>query len=358
MKNTPLFQLLRLSLGNTISVDLPIDLNWRKLFLFSCYQGVGFLILDSIRDRGDIPEAVLEQWIANSLKHEYRYKQYTDKLASLNELLRSKGVEALVMKGYGCSLNWPNPARRPTGDIDIYTPDQKLVDEIISQDLGIEVSHGDMNHSTFIYQKLKVENHHTILKVQKHSRNAELEPLLLQYAKDNSNIVDLGGCPLKLPSQRFNAIHLLFHSAEHLYTSQVTLRHIVDWSTFVSACAKKGSPIEWNWFQPICRKTKINLFLDAINSICVDYLGYPAKLFPIMKRDDKMRDRLLKACLDIGKQKTISMDNYDKFLPYFRDQVVYFSKNSWRRRLVYGESAPVAFIRMSWGHLRNHYLKR
>lgn len=47
------------------------------------------------------------------------YRKYQLAIRKLAGLYRSEGIDMLLLKGYGLSLNYPVPEHRPSGDIDI-----------------------------------------------------------------------------------------------------------------------------------------------------------------------------------------------------------------------------------------------
>lgn len=84
----------------------------------------------------------------------------------------------------------------------------------------------------------------------------------------------MDGVAVCLPSVRFNSIHLLRHMVNDFATVKTTLRHVLDWVTFV-----KNNDVDWAFVQKIARETNMIRFLDAVNGICVAFLGYTSEKF-------------------------------------------------------------------------------
>ena len=53
-------------------------------------------------------------------------------MSSLARFYNENGYRMMLLKGYACGLNWPNPKHRPYGDIDIWLfGNQAAADETI-----------------------------------------------------------------------------------------------------------------------------------------------------------------------------------------------------------------------------------
>lgn len=94
------------------------------------------------------------------------------------------------------------------------------------------MSHGNEHHSILSFEGYTLENHWTVLDVNAHKSSRYLEELLEKWAAEHrEHIVD--GVAVCLPSVRFNSIHLLRHMVNDFATVKTTLRHVLDWVTFV-----------------------------------------------------------------------------------------------------------------------------
>lgn len=186
------------------------------------------------------------------------------------------------------------------------------------------------------YGKFVIENHESILDINTHKSSAVLNKLLESLASDcllTSQRIN----GMVLPSVEFNSIHLLRHMANDFATVKTTLRHVLDWGTFV---AKNN--IDWNFVYKVMHRANMHKFLNAINSICVDYLGYDSKAFRIEKRDDELRDRVLEDILYSGFQGEIpSMNNK---ISYGLAKACRMWHNRWKYSIVYDESLFSSFF--------------
>ena len=247
------------------------------------------------------------------------------------------------MKGYGCALCWPTPAHRPMGDIDIFCPESVKIDSLVEKEWGLRIDKSNPHHSIFSFNGVTVENHHTVLDIHIHRQNELLEPLLEELAQEEPRKVMIGDEELHLPPVRFQAIHLLRHTSLHFPEDNVTLRQIVDWATFV---INTSTVQDWKFMTDIANRYKMNKFLDAMNAVCVDYLGFPSDMFPISQRDDEMRDRLLSAVLNSPFQSVKKASEYSNTFTLLCSRVQYCRKNGWKYKLAFDENAGMVFYQL------------
>ena len=120
--------LVRLGIGKNETADIPERINWERIRALANAQGLSAIVLDGIEElkKRDphviLPEKPeLTQWIGEVLQgYEQRYEFYCRAIAEMASFYNSHGFKMMVVKGYACSLDWPKPEHRPTGDIDIW----------------------------------------------------------------------------------------------------------------------------------------------------------------------------------------------------------------------------------------------
>ena len=141
------------------------------------------------------------------------YLSYENTLFRFAQLLSKHHINILLMKGYGLSLNYPKPALRPLGDMDIYPfydDGTSAYDEVncIVEGLNVKVDYSHHKHSVFHLDKVMVECHHSFLNAKAHKSSAQIEKIL-KHRINPSPYRD----NVYFPSLRFNFLYLLRHSA-------------------------------------------------------------------------------------------------------------------------------------------------
>lgn len=308
------------------------------------------------------PEAKqrMYQMLGISIYMERQYSHYENAVKSLSVFARDNNLRMLVLKGYGLSLNYPIPAHRPCGDIDVYVISSfddfcncnyKMLDMAVSEKLGVEVDEGNAHHSCFEFNGFLVENHKTVLDPNRHKENKGLNQLLREEA--NKGIREVNG--VLLPSARFYSIHLLAHMASDFTSTGTNLKRLLDWATFVDYTRKEDT-VDWDFVFSTADHYGMLPFLNAINDICVRYLGYNRALFPIriqMGMEQSFRKQSDNVFADLIKDHLqILYPPETNFIYYCWMKGNRFFKNRWKYDMVYKENFWKSLLRQGWRHLR------
>lgn len=352
-----LLELVKTFLHPNNIINIPININWQKLYRESKQQNIPIIIWETIKklqEEGHLnfgndktTRTDIIRWYGLSNLYYNRYNKYQTSIKHLAYFFFQHGLKMMILKGYGCSLNYPSPEARPCGDIDIWMfGKQKEADKYIQHELNIKINQENDHHSVFHFNNFIVENHGSIQDINIHKSDVYINNLLEQLAAEETTETEIDGIKLLLPSVRFNSIHLLRHMACDFATFTTSLRHVLDWSTFVH---KNAQDIDWKFVYEVAHKANMNKFLDAINGICVEYLGYSQDIFPIEEQDVKLRDRVLKDILNNHDtpylpQKDIS---FTQKLKYGLFKTSRLWKNRWKYKIVYNETLLQSFCTLA-----------
>jgi hypothetical protein len=362
--NQTLLRLVRIgsSLDSAISdTILPDSPNWQTLYSLALHQGVSAILLDAIGllpSETRPPKPMLLQWIGQSTMMERMYVRHWERIGELADFYKQQGIRMLLLKGYGCSLCYPKPEHRPTGDIDVYLFGKKdEADALIEKELGVKVHREYHKHSTFNYGGVEVENHAKFIDDVSHKSNIRFEQILM-------SVLDKKEClksPLDnvlLPPPTFNALFLLRHTGEHFASNEITLRHILDVGMFFK---QHHSDIDWSFVFDVYKSERMLEFFNGIATICVEYLGIDGSRFSAddekfsYKHDVELADRIL---VDIFMPKeqlpmsTVGIDTVGKKLRYAMEKSLRWWRNRWKYRLVYDENLVESF----WWLARNRMI--
>ena len=326
--------------------------NWQSLYPLALHQGVSAILLDAI---GLLPEdvrpakPVLLQWIGQSTMMERMYARHKERIASLAELYGQQGIRMLLLKGYGCSLCYPKPEHRPTGDIDVYLfGRQDEADILVEKQLGIKVHREYHKHSTFNYGGVEVENHAKFIDDVSHKSNIRFEQILMSVL-DKEECLPSPIDNVLLPSPTFNALFLLRHTGEHFASNEITLRHVLDVGTFFQ---RYHSKIDWALVFKVYKEERMLRFFNAIATICVEFLGFDAACFAsddklyAYQQDPALAERVLSdifAKKDVLPMSTAGINTIGKKLKYAIDKSRRWWRNRWKYQLVYNENLAESF---------------
>lgn len=113
-------------IGKPVRCSFPKDIDWESVFGHSQKQGVAAIVLDGINfcfEKGielNLDFQTKMDWIGLVSQMEAKYAQHEKNMRTLAAWYKQHGINMMVLKGYGLSLNYPLPNHRPSGDIDIY----------------------------------------------------------------------------------------------------------------------------------------------------------------------------------------------------------------------------------------------
>lgn len=108
------------------------------------------------------------EWMGQTSIVEQANRDYARAISDLSDLYQSLGLRMLVLKGYGCALNYPIPSHRPCGDIDIFLRDEngnhsdslvKRFEQMLESRFGIQTSYHNTHHSRFLFEGLCVADY-------------------------------------------------------------------------------------------------------------------------------------------------------------------------------------------------------
>ena len=242
--------LVRAGIGHLVG-ELPEVMDWESIGVLAEEHGLPAIVWDGVDGliRQDvltgeraIPRERMHDWFGTALYYEQRYEAYQEAIASLAEVLAAGGLRMMVLKGYALSLDYPVPAHRPCGDIDIWNFGRyQEADSLLAREHGVKVDDSHHHHTVFSWRGFSVENHYDIVNVHAHRSSAEMEKIFKELAQDDSCFVDVSGVRVYLPSANFHALFLLRHALSHFASTRgeirVKLRRLhIEGTSFLQLC--------------------------------------------------------------------------------------------------------------------------
>ena len=340
--------IIRLGIGHSVLI-LPKDVEWPAIKALAEEHGLMGVLIDGIERLPESlrsPKDLLLEWIGEVLKgYEYRFDLYRKAISELAGFYNSQGLRMMIIKGYACSLDWPNPSHRPCGDIDIWLfGTQKEADVILARKKGIQIDSSHHHHTVFDWKGFVVENHYDFINVHHHKSNAELEKILKKLGQDDTLFTKVNGEKIFLPSPNLHALFLLKHIISHFASECVNLRQVLDRGFFVK---KHTKDVDWKWLDGILERNCMKEFHGIINAICVKELGFHESIFSYVQFVPHSKDRVFNDVLnpEFADKKPLW------FLPRMIFRYRRWMANAWKHRLCYKDSMWSAFWSGVWNHL-------
>ena len=346
--NIAFLQLVRRGIGHEVR-PLPEQIDWVAVKTLADEQGLTAIVLDGIKRLpvNSRPEQkLLLEWIGEVWQnYEQRYELYKQTIAKMAGWHNAHGLKMMVLKGYACSRDWPIPEHRPCGDIDIWQfGKQKTADAALAKEKGFDIDNSHHHHTVFYWGSFMVENHYDFVNVHHSKSNAEIERVFKKLGIDDSHSVKVLEETVYLPSHNLHALFLLRHAMIEFAASGITLRQLLDWAFFVKAHHKE---IDWRWLEDELEHYGMKKLYDVFNTICVGDLGFDVKIFPKVRFDPAIKDKVLNEILS----PTIPNEKPKNVLFRMAWKWHRWKANEWKHKLVYKESMWSAFWSGVWNHL-------
>lgn len=275
-----LLALLRAALWGGSPDAYPFDgaeeEDWADCMKLAVRQGVQAVAFDGMTvlpSSLQPPRRLKPVWAANVAAVEQRRERYARTVARLVEFYERHGLLVMLMKGLGLAEDYPVPAHRESGDLDIWLFGQYAEGNRLMTRRGTEVDKHSPKHACFFFEGVPVENHRTFLNVTQYKIDRCLEKLLHRALAGGrcGSLALPGGTSVLLPPPAFNAVFVARHLCVH-FVEGIVLRHLCDWARFLSVHRGEFDTDEW---LEVFRQVGLLPVMQAFTRLAVEYLGLP-----------------------------------------------------------------------------------
>ncbi|MBQ6623128.1 MAG: nucleotidyltransferase family protein [Mogibacterium sp.] len=253
--------------GNPASV--PAETDWQAVYDEIKKQELVSLLLP-LASKFDIPDGVLKQWSEDRDKYLLNNARNISAHFTIQKLMDSADIPCVILKGVASGSYYPDYLTRAYGDVDFLVPDKyyKRADALLRK-TGYELVRSIDKDRKYLRNSLHYELHRDVAEFpDAASKSAAGKYLsdIFEQAKEFKH----SGAKCMVPSDRHHAVILMVHSAEHLWSSGIGLRHLSDWAVFVNKMPDSFFEKE---LQPILRDLKLRRFCGTITNLCTEHLG-------------------------------------------------------------------------------------
>jgi hypothetical protein len=255
------------------SAQLPHDLNWAELYQESRQQAVFPLVYSVVKN--DLPQEERKRWsdtfyqtMASNLRVNYEHTE-------LHNLMKQAKIPYVILKGAASASYYPKPELRTMGDVDFLIqesdfPRAKQCLELAG--FAPEEDHGGI-HVGYQRVRSRWEMHRSINGIP----NGEIGNLCRSYLDEiltsavETNFQDSA---LYLPDTLHHGFVLLLHTASHLTSEGVGLRHLCDWAVFYSGLSDEKFR---NLFEDKLKACGLWRFAQLLTLTSIQYLHAPKR---------------------------------------------------------------------------------
>lgn len=163
--------------------------------------------------------------------------QVTYEHTELHELLTENSISYVILKGVASASYYPNPVLRTMGDVDflINSANFPRVASLL-ESIGFEKAtedDGEGIHIAFHRDASTWEMHRSINGIPEGEAGEQVR-LFLSDIIETAVDYDEGNGVIRIPDDFHHGLVLLLHTASHLTSEGVGLRHLCDWAVFVN----------------------------------------------------------------------------------------------------------------------------
>lgn len=221
------FELLKIALGTRDKLSrVPNRKEWMALYQESEKQSILGIMLDGLEQLPDEqrpPKDVLLQWIGFVQVIEQNTIKIINASAEAVEYFRGKGFACNLLKGYAVGRYYPNPKRRQSGDIDVWLDGsrERICDFARKFDkdgklYGVNYQHVHFHH----FDDIPLEVHVWPACLSNPFHNKRFH----QFCAIHHPVMGQS-----MPSLAFDRVFILMHCYDHMMSSGVGFRQIMDY---------------------------------------------------------------------------------------------------------------------------------
>lgn len=194
----------------------------------------------------------------------------------LHNVLTEAGIDYTIIKGFACSLYYPDPLLRLIGDVDfLVKPEDFSRAEALLTEKGFEpIKSTGESHKVFVYKGCRYEMHYEPAGIPEGEVGAEIKAMLKgTVSSSHSHTTEFG--TINVPGDFHHGLIILLHMCHHLNGEGIGLRHLCDWAAFVNSMSRQDF---CNMFEGVLKSVGLWHFACILTEMCVEYLGCKREL--------------------------------------------------------------------------------
>lgn len=259
--------------------------DWKDVFNQAYKQTLSGLVADAVPmlPANIQPDGLTRQKLhALATKIALSHPLLNRKVAEIKTRMDMIGINAVLLKGQGTALNYPNPQSRQCGDIDLYVGEENF-------DLALKHLDPDHNKNAAYYKHLKhfdikedgisIEIHRIAEILPGHKYNRRFQQWTVNNLQAESlRKVEINGTSINLPPADFDAIYIMNHTWHHFMIGGVGLRQLCDWTMHMHRFHDQIDP---NTLKYNLSSFGLTQAWKVISCVAVKHLGLPEQECPL-----------------------------------------------------------------------------
>ncbi len=269
-----ILELLSLSLNGNSHTNIDNEIisraDWDTIGLISSHHAITPMVFDQMANyKNVIPKDIYVKWYGHILKVLSQNSVVQGAQQELTAVLGEK-YDYVILKGLAAAAYYPKPELRGLGDVDFLVSHEKVAEitDLIVKD-GYENYLDNERHITFKKTGKMLELHREIPGVPYGEKGKTVNKFVSDIFEKSVEISILGSS-FKMPADIHHGTVLLLHTAHHLVSEGLGLRHLCDWACFVNKTADNDF---WETeFLPFLTEIGMYNFACILTKTCGKYL--------------------------------------------------------------------------------------
>ena len=236
---------------------------WEAVLLLARQQTVVGLVyrgLDVLPEEWLPSMRVMAVFMACADRIEKANAKMNKTIVKLWRHFQEKGITAVLQKGQGLALMYPEPSLRECGDIDIYFPDNEE-----NPLEGIADANCEKRPDGSVFYTIDgivVEQHNHLLDIASPLRQRFIKKLIADKGVEKVRVGGEEGVDVLVPAPEVNLLLISSHILKHVLGVGIGLRQICDYAI---ACRYYANRVDSAEMQSIYRKTGIAKWGDCLD---------------------------------------------------------------------------------------------
>lgn len=175
-----------------------------------------------------------EKFYRNVILNTNNFQEHNE----LHELMESRQIPYVTIKGLASAYYYPDPSLRDMGDVDflVFENDFEASRRAVLS-AGFKLDHGndDSIHIAFNREPVSIWEQHRCVNGIPEGSVGELIREELDKTIETSELVELDGAVCRIPDKFHHGLIMLLHMISHMTSEGIGLRHLCDWAVFVNS---------------------------------------------------------------------------------------------------------------------------
>lgn len=269
-------------------------------------QTVFPLVYSFLKDKLDNNvDKLFSQIVSKNIRVEYGHNE-------VHKVLTENNISYVVLKGVASASYYKAPMLRMMGDVDILvSPEDIAKADTALKSIGFVTSddiNGEDKHIAYKRRDgLICELHRSINGIPKNTAGDKIREYFMNiFDKSVEYKTSNGSCVV--PSKFHHGVILLLHTASHLTSEGVGLRHLCDWAVFVNSFSNDEFTA---LFEKSLKDIGLWRFAQLLTLCCIKYLGCDAKEW-VGEADDSLLEGIITDILNGGNFGMKDADRYSQ----------------------------------------------